>query len=1538
MKHKKFLSKIVSLGLALTLTCNMFPMQNLLAEEKTGQKEQESEAQEEEEKENGEPEKTAKEAVREVIEINTADDFRAFADQCSLDSWSADKRVLLNEDIDLTDMDFDAIQVFTGIFDGQGHTISGFRYQGDGYVAGLFRYIEKDGLVENLKLKGEVIASDEKECIGGLCGVNYGTIENCSFQGTVSGRTTVGGLVGVNEGTGVIRKCFAGGRVTGYYSTGGLAGKNHGIVSSSINRACINNDNEWVEEDDEMGVGLFLSINVSESDTELFSGVDAGGIAGYSDGMITRCTNYGKVGYEHTGYNIGGIAGRQSGVVSYCTNSGTVYGRKDVGGVIGQMEPYIEVDEAASLRNAVNRLHDLIEKTIDDMENGKNVIKGDLDELAVYSDGAADAGDALAGQITDFVDSNMDQAQAVTDRLEHVMDMLPEVFDDVFAAEDSFSDANRALMQVVEELKDVGNIEGEYVETDYNRLTLLSTVGGNMLSLQHYPEAGETVHIMVEPNAGYGLDHIEAVDANGNGIDVQQEEERRYTFVMPEPNVRVEAYFGYQDTDSDEEEEPSGDDGGEKSDGAANPSGNKGEGEADASGNKVDGTVNPPDDTGNGAADSPGNGGTAGPSDNKGNGAADASDNKGNGAADTSGDKTEGSKPDGTTDASGNPSDGAPDGSDGKGDAAADASDGKTDGAADASDGKTDGAADVSDGKTDGAADVSGDKTDGAPDASGGGTDSTPDASGDVTDGGPDNGSGSGGDSQNQADDGAGEGNGETADNRKAGVNRFGYTPVQLMGAGTGTFAEVKLLASEAGLQKDETISDTEDAPETGDTIVKLSSNLSGNASCEIDGGTATLIVIPDGAYTVSGTPSVTVDGQAVSVSRSGESDYAYTFDVSGGVCQVNITFRKQDKSQTVNGAKGDISSAIKEQQAAAEKVNAIIKEIQGSSGVTQDQLDELTKALEEMSGATSAVLSSMSVVSNIVGQHALEKIEATGEDMAEALNHLQSAVDSVKSATRDAKSIVDYVNGQQNIRFSKLGGEFEANRKELHDQLKGMSGSIKSLSNNASDYSDVVNDDLRAVNDQINIIFNLMADNWTNYIELSMEELYEDIDTEDTAGISTGKSENCTNKGIVKGDINVGGIAGSMSIDEEDPEDSAAGSIDYQIGRRYFTKCIITGGVNEGHVSAKKDGAGGIVGYMRHGIVVDSEGYGSVESTEGDYAGGICGESFTVIKRCYALCSVSGGRNVGGIAGFADTLKDCYAVVDCNATIGRKGAIAGQTVNYDDALNEEEVKVSNNYYVGDNLYGIDNISYTGIAEPISYEELLTVMNLPTQFRHLKVTFRVDDLYLGEQEVGFGESLAGLDYPAMPTKEGYYGVWPDCSDRVMTGNLLIRGEYKEDVTVVQSEGSQKTETEGEREKPYALVEQRFTEDTVLHAVLSDREPPEKAHGKEYVLYDITLENAQIREGDTFAVRLLNPYKEASVWGCKDDVWTELESKMRGQYLQVDMTGTEQTFCIMERSSGTWMAMGYAAGVLIALILIAVLVKKVSAKHTKNRVK
>jgi hypothetical protein len=121
-----------------------------------------------------------------------------------------------------------------------------------------------------------------------------------------------------------------------------------------------------------------------------------------------------------------------------------------------------------------------------------------------------------------------------------------------------------------------------------------------------------------------------------------------------------------------------------------------------------------------------------------------------------------------------------------------------------------------------------------------------------------------------------------------------------------------------------------------------------------------------------------------------------------------------------------------------------------------------------------------------------------------------------------------------------------------------------------------------------------------------------------------------------------VGGIAGSLAIDEEDPEGNAAGSVNRSFGSKYLTKCIVNRCVNNGQITAKKNGAGGIAGYMNLCIIANSEAYGTAESTEGEYVGGVCGESYALIKGCYSLMSLTGSQYVGGIAGSGDRITDC--------------------------------------------------------------------------------------------------------------------------------------------------------------------------------------------------------------------------------------------------------------------------------------------------------
>lgn len=1377
----------------------------------------------------------AEEIVYETIEIHTAEDLFALADNCYVDSWSKNKSVVLKTDIDLGNIsNFQSIPVFSGIFDGEGHTISGFNHTGAGYVTGFFRYIESSGLVKNLTIKGIIEGDEEEECIGGLCGVNYGTIRNCTFRGTVKGRDTIGGIVGINESSGTILSCTAKGRILGNYSTGGVAGINHGVINYCTNQAGINDNTEWVEEDDELGTGIFLSISVDDDETEIYSGVDAGGIAGYSDGMISRCTNAGKVGYEHSGYNIGGIAGRQAGMVWACTNNGEVYGRKDVGGIVGQMEPFIEVNEAESLRNAIDKLHDVIDRTLDDIQDAKDVLKKDVDSLQDYADKAVDTGDELVTQLTDFVDDNLDQVNAFGDRIDYVIDRFPGITDNVDAALDDLSDLNGIL----DDLKDDFHITSDaYKPTEYRRISLVTTVGGKLTCDRQEPAEGETVTVTVSPDQDYRMKEksFSVKDKNGKKITFTDAGNHTYTFVMPKNNVLVTVEFEHT--------------------GTFHSSGISGL-------SAIDGTAgdeNVPETAEEATAQE------AAEEENK-------ADTPESGVQEPVKEETPVSEVPVTEETA-------------EGASVADLTEGTME------------------------------HTETAQDS----TETMPD-----------------------------EENSSSDVERSESTSRSAEEPSSVH-------------ASETESSEGTSSADNGNEGQVTTALIVLTSNLGGTASytCNTD-GVVTLTITPCEGYELSQNPTVKDSrNKKIPVSKKKANGTVFTFNISKSVqpCTVKITFKKQNKGQATGTALENVSDSVKELsesidrvKASIDKIKSIIQNSDGSmkrwSSLTPAEKETVKKeiltlsdSISDISSSGASALSALSALANILSTYDIPgTVDDVKRDIDRATDCLQAVLNNFKAASNTVRDIVNYLNAQPEIEFVKLGDNFDTTKESLHDQLKGISDSLSSLSDNASARSDIVNEDLRAVNDQLNVVFNLLADTMTDLSELDLEKYYEDdIDDETLEQLTTGRTDICTNKGIVQGDINVGGIAGSMSIDSEDLEGNAAGNVDFELGSRFITRCAITDSVNEGHVTAKKNGAGGIVGYMNHGVVVDSEGYGSVESTEGDYVGGICGESHTIIKRCYSLCSVTGMKNTGGIAGYAETLKNCYAMSDVTSENGKTGAVAGQISGYDEIEDDgDEMKVSGNYYVGDDIYGIDNISYTGVAEPITYQELLMVENLPKEFWHLKVIYKIEDTYLGTEEIKYGETLNALNYPKIPEKEGYYGVWEDVTDRTMKGTLVVEAQYRDNVTVVQS-GDGQDGGEGTHKKPYALVNQTFTENTVLNAKVSSITPPQKAENREHIVYEVSLENSGLGASDSFAVRLLNPYDKAVVWAYRGGEWIELESKVRGQYLQVDMIGTDEVFCLESEDLNIFLIIGGAlAGAAVFAVVTVIL--KGGKKRRRSRKK
>ena len=150
-----------------------------------------------------------------AIHIKSAEDLRSLAHSCTLDSWSRGKTVVLDNDIELTDDDELPIPTFGGTFNGNGHTISGLSITQSVSPAGLFGVLQKDAVIKSLNVEGTVTPSGDSENIGGIVGENHGTIESCTFNGSVSGKRSVGGIAGSNLATGIVRACDASGAIFG---------------------------------------------------------------------------------------------------------------------------------------------------------------------------------------------------------------------------------------------------------------------------------------------------------------------------------------------------------------------------------------------------------------------------------------------------------------------------------------------------------------------------------------------------------------------------------------------------------------------------------------------------------------------------------------------------------------------------------------------------------------------------------------------------------------------------------------------------------------------------------------------------------------------------------------------------------------------------------------------------------------------------------------------------------------------------------------------------------------------------------------------------------------------------------------------------------------------------------------------------------------------------------------------------------------------------------------------------------------------------
>lgn len=371
----------------------------------------------------------------EEIYLDSAEDMKQFSRDCWLDTWSINKKVYLTKDIDLSGSDFVSIPTFGGYFDGQGHTVSGLVVRDSLSYTGMFCYTQQSAVIANLKVQGNVSPSGKSMVVGGIVGDNSGIIISCDYKGVVEGSDYVGGITGFNEQSGILIDCTADGTVRGAHYTGGIVGENTGNIAGCVNKADVNVSNEdkaMSLEDinlEQYASGL-LETESSDGKTDKASTInntiDSGGIAGLSTGIIQYSSNSGTVGYEHVGYNTGGIVGRQSGYVYACENNGTVYGRKDVGGIAGQTEPYIAVDLsediAYQLSENIDKLHDLTGEMLNDAGTESDTVSARLTVIRDFVDKALNDTGFLADRTVEWTDGMVSSANDLMGRVDYIMD------------------------------------------------------------------------------------------------------------------------------------------------------------------------------------------------------------------------------------------------------------------------------------------------------------------------------------------------------------------------------------------------------------------------------------------------------------------------------------------------------------------------------------------------------------------------------------------------------------------------------------------------------------------------------------------------------------------------------------------------------------------------------------------------------------------------------------------------------------------------------------------------------------------------------------------------------------------------------------------------------------------------------------------------------------------------------------------------------------------------------------------------------------
>lgn len=625
--------------------------------------------------------------------------------------------------------------------------------------------------------------------------------------------------------------------------------------------------------------------------------------------------------------------------------------------------------------------------------------------------------------------------------------------------------------------------------------------------------------------------------------------------------------------------------------------------------------------------------------------------------------------------------------------------------------------------------------------------------------------------------------------------------------------------------------------------------------------------------------------------------------------------------SENMGAAISSLQTVMHSLETLAQNTEIDFSALQSAAWNMESAIGSLANAARYIMQGLVDIGDSIERVSDIASEYADDvsaQLNEAKDGLSDAVSSMSYAADDIREAIDDAGQILSGLSDEKTLEFVKLGDGFRASSDNLMQSLADISGELDALKNTVSDGRETVAGNVSAISNQFNLIMNLMIGELEELENGGdgISDLFLDTSDEDIANTRQGKVFECQNMGRIEGDRNIGGIVGAMAVEySKDPEDDIEKPDTLKFS--YKTKAVLQRCTNDGGITGKKDCIGGIAGLAEIGTVYECENYGDAKSTGGNYVGGVAGKSEANVRKNYAKCKVAGKRYVGGIAGRADSLAACCSIASVSGDEGL-GAVCG--------MGNSREHMYQNYFVDNGLGAIDGVSYSGAAEPVSYEWLKGLSGIPKRFISFSVTFLADGELVETQEIRYGDDTARIKYPDIPDKEGHFGNWQTPGSKTVTEDIVIECVYEPYITILAS-----SEKNSSGKLPLALAEGNFTDKAELHVTPSSITPPAEVHGSAQVFH-LSLSHVDSKDAASVKVRILNENRDkATVWRMQDGEWKQADASVRGKYVILDAAGAETVFCIKyEKKAFQFMYFLFAA-IAAGVICVWIVRKKRNRK-------